>query len=264
MEEASGVILVVDGQAGLTNMDMELAEFLRKEVTRDIPVHVAVNKCESEKSGAVSAAEFWKLGLGEPMPVSALHGVGTADLMENMFESIAEKGTAIEGFGTKAKQLEEVKLMVKNKKKKRMKGESDDEYFLRQYNLGPTEESVEEKYEKAIAAFDDLEQIEEIKIAIIGRPNVGKSSLLNTLFGSQRSIVSDVAGTTRDSIDAVMERPAPEGSDEPPTIYRFIDTAGIRRKGKIDFGPEFFMVNRALRAIRRADVGKSISFLVHL
>jgi GTP-binding protein len=101
-----------------------------------------------------------------------------------------------------------------------------------------------------------MDEIEKISIAIIGRPTVGKSSLLNTLFGSQRAIVSDMAGTTRDSIDALMERPALERGDEPPTIYRLIDTAGIRRKGKIDFGPDIFMVNCALRAIRRADVGK--------
>ena len=263
MDEASGVILVVDGQVGLTNMDDELAEFLRKEVTRDIPVHVAVNKCESEKSGGVNAAEFWSLGLGEPFPVSALHGVGTADLLETMFESVQKKGSAIQGFGTKAKELAKAKALVKNMTKKRMKGESDDDYFMRRYGLGPTEESVEETYEKAMAAFDELDQIEEISVAIVGRPNVGKSSLLNTLFGSQRAIVSDMAGTTRDSIDALMERPAPEGSDEPPTVYRFIDTAGIRRKGKVDFGPEFFMVNRALRAIRRADVGKFQVEIIH-
>ena len=96
---------------------------------------------------------------------------------------------------------------------------------------------------------------EEINVAIVGRPNVGKSSLLNTIFGSNRAIVSDVAGTTRDSIDAIMERPPPASDpDGLPTIYRFVDTAGIRRKGKVEFGPEFFMVNRALRAIRRADV----------
>mmetsp|Transcript_14519 Transcript_14519/g.17665 ORF Transcript_14519/g.17665 Transcript_14519/m.17665 type:complete len:654 (-) Transcript_14519:5-1966(-) len=254
IEEASGVILVVDGQVGLSNMDQELAEFLRKEVTKDLPVHVAVNKCESEKTGQLATSEFWSLGLGEPFAVSALHGVGTADLLETMFDSIAEKGSAIQGFGTKAKKLEEAKIGVKNMNKKRMKSETDDEYFMRRYGLGPTEETVEQQYQKAINAFDDIEQMEEVNIAIIGRPNVGKSSLLNTLFGSQRAIVSDMAGTTRDSIDAVMERPAPEGSDEPPTIYRFIDTAGIRRKGKVEFGPEFFMVNRALRAIRRADV----------
>lgn len=257
IDEAAGVILVVDGQCGLTNMDQELADFLRKQITREIPVHVAVNKCESEKTGAVAASEFWSLGLGEPFAVSALHGVGTAELLETMFESIQQKKTAIQGFGTKAKRLAEVKQKMKVNSKRRLPGETEDEALLRKYGLGPTEESVIAEYEEALAAFDEEEQAEEIGIAIIGRPNVGKSSLLNTLFGSTRAIVSDVAGTTRDSIDAFMERPAPEGTNEPPTIYRFIDTAGIRRKGKIDFGPEFFMVNRALRAIRRADVGKS-------
>lgn len=255
MDEASAVILVVDGQVGLTQMDLELAEFLRKEVTRDIPVHVAVNKCESEKSGAFAAAEFYSLGLGDPFPVSALHGVGTAELMEQVFESIQEKGSAIQGFGTKAKILEAAKIALKNKNsKKRLPGETKEEAYLRRYGIGNKKEDVEKKYEEARAAFDDEEQPEELGIAIIGRPNVGKSSLLNNLFGSTRAIVSDIAGTTRDSIDAVMERPPPEGSDELPTIYRFIDTAGIRRKGKVEFGPEFFMVNRALRAIRRADV----------
>ena len=259
IDEAVGVILVVDGQCGLTNMDQELADFLRKKITKDLPVHVAVNKCESEKTGAVAAADFWSLGLGEPFPVSALHGVGTAELLENMFESIDKKGTAIQGFGTRAKKLAEVKLKMKANPKlnKNLPGETDDEALLRKYGLGKkAEESVIREYEEALAAFDVDGDQEEIGIAIIGRPNVGKSSLLNSLFGSTRAIVSDMAGTTRDSIDAVMERPPPIGSDELPTIYRFIDTAGIRRKSKIDFGPEFFMVNRALRAIRRADVGK--------
>lgn len=254
IDEAAAVILVVDGQVGLSNMDQELADFLRKKVTREIPVHVAVNKCESETTGAVASADFWSLGLGEPFAVSALHGVGTAELLETVFESIDQKGSAIKGFGTKAKKLAEAKTLMKINPKKKVKGESEEEALMRKYGLGPTKESVTADYEKALAAFDEEEAPEEIGIAIIGRPNVGKSSLLNSLFGSTRAIVSDMAGTTRDSIDAVMERPALEGSDDPATIYRFIDTAGIRRKGKIDFGPEFFMVNRALRAIRRADV----------
>ena len=129
------------------------------------------------------------------------------------------------------------------------------EYKMRKYGIGDIGEKVIQEYEDAMAAFDQQERPEEINIAIVGRPNVGKSSLLNSLFGDQRAIVSDLAGTTRDSIDALMERPA-ESEGDLPTIYRFVDTAGIRRKGKIDFGPEFFMVNRALRAIRRADVGK--------
>lgn len=258
IDEAAGVILVVDGMVGLSNMDQELADFLRKQITREIPVHVAVNKCESEKTGAVAAAEFWSLGLGEPFPVSALHGVGTAELLETMFESIDKKGSAIKGFGTKAKKLAIAKEKMKINPRKKVKGETEEEELLRKYGIGKTEELVAAEYDKAMAAFDEEEDPEEIGIAIIGRPNVGKSSLLNSLFGSTRAIVSDMAGTTRDSIDAVMERPPPEGSDELSTIYRFIDTAGIRRKGKVDFGPEFFMVNRALRAIRRADVGEFI------
>jgi len=254
IEESVAVILVTDGMVGLTSMDQELGDFLRKKITKELPVHVAVNKCESEKTGGVAAAEFWNLGLGEPFAVSALHGVGTAELMETVFDSIVKKKSAIDGFGTKAKNLVEAKKAMKNKKLD-IKGEDETDKFLRQYNLGKDEEAVIQRYENAIAALDDTaEDPEEINVAIIGRPNVGKSSLLNAIFGANRAIVSDMAGTTRDSIDAIMERPAPEGSDAPPTLYRFVDTAGIRRKGKVDFGPEFFMVNRALRAIRRADV----------
>jgi len=252
IDEASAVILVVDGQIGMTSFDQDLAEFLRKEVCQHIPVNVAVNKCESEMTGPVAAAEFWNLGLGEPIPVSALHGVGTAELLETMFESIVQKKSAIEGFGTKAKALRVAKLALKSKE--RLDDETEDEFFLRKYGIGDSLDRAVQRYEEALAVFDDDNSPEEINIAIVGRPNVGKSSLLNTLFGSKRAIVSDKAGTTRDAIDAVLERPAPEGSDDLPTIYRFIDTAGVRKKGKVDFGPEFFMVNRALRAIRRSDV----------
>jgi len=249
IDEACAVILVTDGMVGLTQMDIEIAEFLRKEVTRNIPVHVAVNKCESENRGAVAAAEFWNLGLGTPHAVSAIHGVGTAELLEEMFESVVQQQTAFPGFGTKVKELDAAKAAVVEA----VESEDETDQLMRQYGIGDTSQRVIERYENAMAAFEEQDAPEEINIAIIGRPNVGKSSLINTLFGSQRSIVSDVAGTTRDSIDAIMERPSVHG-DNSTTIYRFVDTAGVRRKGKINFGPEFFMVNRALRAIRRADV----------
>jgi GTP-binding protein len=254
IDEAAGVILVVDGKIGLTAMDLQIADFLRKEVLPRMPVHVAVNKCESDTVGALNAAEFWNLGLGEPVPVSALHGVGTAELLEQLFAAIVEQKTAgIANFGTKVPRLQEAKLRMNSKKQR--PGEDDIEYKMRKYNVGDIGKKIVQEYEDALDAFDQQERPEEINIAIIGRPNVGKSSLLNSLFGDTRAIVSEMAGTTRDSIDAVMERPGEEVGDL-PTIYRFVDTAGIRRKGKVDFGPEFFMVNRALRAIRRADVGK--------
>lgn len=249
IHESAAVILVVDGQAGASGLDQEIADFLRKDI--DIPVVVAVNKCESEKTGAMAAADFWQLGLGEPHAVSALHGVGTAELMESVFAAIVEHKTAIQGFGTKVKELQEAKSHAFHKGP--LPWEDEIDFKLRRNGVGDAAKGVLDRYQAAIDAFEDEDRPEEVNVAIIGRPNVGKSSLLNQIFGDARAIVSEVAGTTRDSIDAVMERPSAD-PDQPSTIYRFVDTAGIRRKNKVQFGPEFFMVNRALRAIRRADV----------
>ncbi|CAM9981099.1 unnamed protein product [Ectocarpus sp. 6 AP-2014] len=182
LEEATAVIMVVDGIVGCNVLDQEIARFLRQQ---KVPVILAVNKCESQKYGEIQTAEFWCLGLGEPWPISGLHGDGIYDMMDNVAEHLYE-----------------------------------------------VDENAEEE--------------DNINVAIVGRPNVGKSSLLNRLFGETRSIVSDVPGTTRDSIDAMFERGG--------RTYRLVDTAGIRRKGKVDYGNEFFMVNRAFKAIRRADV----------
>lgn len=171
IEEAAAVILVVDGQRGLTTLDSSIAEFLRKEISNHIPVLVAVNKCESEATGALAAANFWELGLGEPVPVSALHGVGTAELLENMFEFIAESKSAIEGFGTKVKNLKIA--MVAMNSKVPLEGEDEEDFRLRKkYGLGDLAKKVEEDYDAAMAAFDQEERPEEINIAIIGRPNV--------------------------------------------------------------------------------------------
>lgn len=251
--EASAVIVVVDGQVGLTSMDDSIAGFLRKEISNGIPVLVAVNKCESESTGTFAAAEFWNLGLGEPFAVSALHGVGTAELLESMFEQIVIKKSAFPGFGTKVKELKAAKADWLSDEP--LEGEDETDARLRKkYGVGDAAAKAAERYQKAIDSFEEEDCPEEINIAIVGRPNVGKSSLLNSIFGDERAIVSDRAGTTRDSVDATMERPSPPGSEAPSTIYKFVDTAGIRRKGKVQYGPEFFMVNRALRAIRRSDV----------
>ncbi|MDJ0589779.1 MAG: ribosome biogenesis GTPase Der [Pleurocapsa sp. MO_226.B13] len=179
--EASVAILVVDGQLGLTAGDREIAEWLRRQ---PVPVLLAVNKCESVELGATQAAEFWELGLGTPYPISAIHGSGTGELLDDLIT-----------------------------------------------HLPPV---------------DELEEDDEIKVAIIGRPNVGKSSLLNALIGENRSIVSPISGTTRDAIDTTIQR-----GDK---IYRLIDTAGIRRKKNVNYGAEFFSINRSFKAIRRSDV----------
>ncbi|TVQ47565.1 MAG: ribosome biogenesis GTPase Der [Gloeocapsa sp. DLM2.Bin57] len=181
LNEATAAILVVNGQEGITAGDVEIATWLRQQ---SVPVLVAVNKCESETSGMLQAAEFWELGLGEPIPISAIHGNGTGELLDELITYL------------------------------------------------PT--------------TTEIEETPEIKIAIVGRPNVGKSSLFNSLTGENRCIVSPISGTTRDAIDTVIER---EGQ-----IYRLIDTAGIRKKKNVEYGAEFFSINRAFRAIRRSDV----------
>ncbi len=185
LTEASAAILVVDGQFGPTEGDHEIASWLR---TQKVPVVLAVNKCESPDEGVIQAAQFWEIGLGEPLPVSAIHGSGSGELLDILVE-----------------------------------------------HLPPV---------------DELEDIEEYRVAIIGRPNVGKSSMLNAFVGENRSIVSPISGTTRDSIDMVVTR----GEGDDLKRYRLIDTAGIRRKKNVDFGPEFFGINRAFKAIKRADV----------
>jgi GTPase len=181
LQEASMAIMVVDGQAGATAGDQEIATWLRHH---PVPVLLAVNKCESETTGLLQTADFWQLGLGEPYAVSSIHGNGTGELLDQMVQHLPD---------------------------------------------------VQEEEEDA-----------EIRIAIIGRPNVGKSSLLNAFLGENRSIVSPVSGTTRDAIDTALEVDGKK--------YRIVDTAGIRKKKNVEYGPEFFGINRAFKAIRRADV----------
>ncbi|KAL2940945.1 GTPase Der [Bienertia sinuspersici] len=190
VEESSVIMFVVDGQAGVTSGDVEIADWLRKNYSKK-NIILAVNKCESPSKGLMQASEFWSFGLS-PIPVSAISGSGTGELLD---------------------------LVCLGLTKNEEPGDLEEEDYA------PS-------------------------IAIVGRPNVGKSSILNALVGEDRTIVSPVSGTTRDAIDT--EFMGPNGQK-----FRLIDTAGIRRKAAVASSgstTEALSVNRAIRAIRRCDV----------
>ena len=182
IDAATVIILVTDIRTGVTAADKDVANMLLRSHK---PVVLAVNKADSTGLPDPAIYEFYSLGLGDPIAVSAVHGHGTGDLLDACLAEF------------------------------------------------PEQESEEEE--------DD-----RIKVAIIGKPNVGKSSLVNHILGEKRVIVSDVAGTTRDAVDTVYENELGR--------FMFIDTAGIRRKSKVDERVEKFSVMRAQLAIERADV----------
>ncbi len=182
IDSANVIIFVVDITTGITANDESVAAMLLKSGK---PVVLCVNKCDSIGAPPPELYEFYNLGLGEPIPVSSVHGHGTGDLLDAVLANMPD----------------------------------DDA----------------EDYDDAL-----------IKVAVIGRPNAGKSSLINKVAGEQRVIVSDIAGTTRDAIDTVIERDGEK--------YVFIDTAGIRRKSKVTESIEHFSVLRAYMAVDRADV----------
>lgn len=183
--EADVIVFIVDGKTGINADDEEVARILRKTSK---PVLLAVNKLDTPNK-LDELWEFYQLGLGDPFPISATHGHGTGDLLDEVVDHLR----------------------------------------------------------KVDCSFEDEEDDEDIiNVAIIGRPNAGKSSLTNRLTNNDRSIVSDVAGTTRDAIDTVVVHDGKK--------YRIVDTAGLRRKSQIDKDVEYYGFVRAMRAIDRADV----------
>ena len=183
IQTATVIIFVCDIKTGITAADQEVANMLLRAGR---PVVLAINKADQTGRENPDIYEFYNLGLGDPIGVSALHGHGTGDLLDACFE-----------------------------------------YF-------PEEEEEED------------EEDDRIKVALIGKPNVGKSSLVNRILGVERVIVSDVAGTTRDAVDSEFENEHGK--------YVFIDTAGMRKKSKVDDRVEKFSVLRSTMAIERADV----------
>ena len=183
IKEADVILFVCDARAGITTEDADVARLLRQSKK---PIVLAVNKADSPKQ-EMNTFEFYNLGIGDPIAVSASNHLGLDDLLDAVVAKFPSDKMA-----------------------------------------------------------GDLEEEDEIKVALIGRPNVGKSSIFNALVGEERSIVSDIAGTTRDAIDTPVVRNGQK--------YLFIDTAGMRRKAKVDEPIEKYSVMRSLRAVDRSDV----------
>ncbi|WP_044204623.1 ribosome biogenesis GTPase Der [Flammeovirga sp. OC4] len=181
IDEASVLLFVVDVETGLTDLDRDFADLLRKS---DKPIYLVANKADTSEK-VMHAFEFYELGMGEPMAIASASGFGTGDLLDNVVSHFPEE----------------------------------------------TEEEEEEEIPR---------------ISVIGRPNVGKSSLVNLLLQKERSIVTDVAGTTRDAVDAVYKAYNKE--------FILTDTAGLRRKTKVNENIEFYSVMRTIKAIERSDV----------
>ena len=182
IEQADVILLVTDLRSGVTASDQSVASMLQKSGK---PVVLCVNKCDTPGQPPAEFYEFYNLGLGDPVPVSAVHGMGTGDLLDEVCRYLPEK-----------------------------------------------EET------------DEVSDV--IKVAVIGRPNAGKSSLVNCVAGEQRTIVSPVAGTTRDAVDTLVKNEHGR--------FLFIDTAGLRRKSRVEDAIEKYSALRAQMAIERADV----------
>ena len=189
--EADVLVVVVDATVGQTEEDARVARLARRAGR---PVLLAVNKVDDTKQESL-IWDFATLGLGDPIPVSALHGRGTGDLLDRVVAELGEP---------------------------------------------PSDEDADEP---AVPSDADAGLF---AVAIVGRPNVGKSTLFNRLIGDDRSIVHDMPGTTRDSVDTIVE------TDQGP--IRFVDTAGMRRRAKVDEGTEYYSMVRALESIDLADV----------
>jgi GTPase len=242
--EADTIVFVVDAAAGTTPADIEAADLLRRAPS---PVIVAVNKADNEKR-ELEAAEFHAMGWDETYPISASHGRGTGDLLDAIVWALPPESE--QEIARKAREAEAeawADEVATGRLEPFVVGDPEEDLDGADGEAGLADAEAAEtaRWDAAIAAEADTAPA---AIAFVGRPNVGKSSLLNALLGEDRAIVSDVPGTTRDAIDT----PLAWGRSE----VVLIDTAGIRRRGKVASGPaaERYSTMRALTALSRADV----------
>jgi GTP-binding protein len=242
LEEADAIIMVVDGRTELAAPDVELARLLLRGGK---PVFLAVNKMDSPEMFA-AAENFRRLGFKNVCPISAEHGSGIGDLLDEVWAALPADGDDEE----KAQQAPSGSKRKNNKAKAIAADATKDTASATREEIldGDFEEDEDVEPEapgrKLRSHGEHISR--ETKIAIIGRPNVGKSTLLNALTGSDRAIVSPIAGTTRDAVDEVVERDNHR--------FRFIDTAGIRRKGKTKLMAEKLSVIMSRKHLEAADV----------
>ena len=233
LEEADALILVVDVRTELASPDYDLVRMLLRGGK---PVFLAVNKAEGEAMAA-EAENFRRLGIREVYPVSSEHGLGIGELLDAVSAAVPEKqgtGNIEQGTGNRdqGSENEEQGTVQRGREGAREQGSEG----------ADGDETASKGLHRTHGEFEQL----ETSVAIIGRPNVGKSTLLNALTGTSRAIVSPIAGTTRDAVDELVEF---EGSR-----LRFVDTAGIRRKGKTHLMAEKLSVVMARRHLEAADV----------
>jgi GTP-binding protein len=234
LEEADAIIMVVDGRTELAAPDVELAQLLLRSGTGK-PVFLAVNKMDAPEMFA-AAENFRRLGFKNVIPISAEHGSGIGDLLDDVWAALPPEFVA--------EEPNETMLGIQDEMEEDEDGGGD---LLpgAQDGLDAKEEPVGTSVGRRLRSHGE-HVARETKIAIIGRPNVGKSTLLNALTGSDRAIVSPIAGTTRDAVDEVVTRDGHE--------FRFIDTAGIRRKGKTKLMAEKLSVIMSRKHLEAADV----------
>ena len=232
LDEADAIVLVVDGRTELASPDIDLARLLLRTGK---PLLLAVNKVDTPKLEPY-AEEFRRLGIKELFPISAENGNGLAELLEQALSVMPR--ASLTGDSSAANEPQIPPLGLKS-------------------SVGMTKEKADALTDSAAGdedaeeeGTDEALEPRETKVAIIGRPNVGKSTLLNALTGTSRAIVSPVAGTTRDAVDELIEHSGRE--------YRFIDTAGIRRKGKTELMAEKLSVVMARKHLEAADVALMI------
>jgi GTPase len=243
--EADVILFVVDAVSGTTPADLEAARILRRATA---PVIVVVNKADNEKR-ELDGAEFHRLGWDETYTISASHGRGTGDLLDALVWALPPESEA--ELARKAKQAEAeawAEEIAAGELEPFVVGDPEAGDGPDGGVEGPDLDGVDAEAARWDAAMAAEKDGEPAAIAFVGRPNVGKSSLLNALLGEDRAIVSDIPGTTRDAIDTRLEW----GRSE----IVLIDTAGIRRRGKVAGGPaaEKYSTLRALHALSRADV----------